>query len=348
MVRSQSVCSRQGVFLRISARAIVLFATCFAACAAIGRAVSTRQKATAATVRSTSTLVTVPVLARSATGEFVHNLDASRFQLLDNGVSQDIKAEYTKNQSIALVILMQTGGAGFRQLQTYVKLPVLVRSIAGDSPHEIMFATFDSRIEEIWHFPLRSDGVDHALTHPHAGDNGAAIIDAVKFGVDQLQQEPGNFRRIILLISQLSDSGSNTSPQAAIRALGEGSTIVYSLAFPSSKPKRKRKSRQTREHVNRFQSPLGAAERAMRLNTAAEIALLTGGEQFRFSGMPDFNSKSLSVEADIRNGNSLTFQPTSHKAGFHTLTVRIAGAHSHIHVTARASYWFEPGNSTTE
>lgn len=290
----------------------------------------------------------MPVLARSATGEFVPNLDAYHFQLLDDGVRQRVTGEYTKNQSIALVILMQTGGAGLRQFQSYMSLPVLVPSIVGDSPHEIMFVTFDSRIEEIWHFPVRSDGVDYALTHPHAGDKGAAIIDAVKFGVDQLQQEPGNFRRIILLLSQSRDSGSKTSPESAIRVLGEGSTTVYSLTFPSPKPKRKRNIKRNRKRVNGSPSPLAAAARAMRMNTAGEIAFLTGGEQFRFSGMPDFNSMLLNVRTDIRNRYLLTFQPTSHKAGFHTLTVRIGGANSHIHVTSRAGYWFETGNSTTE
>ena len=158
-----------------------------------------------AVIRSSSTLVTVPVLVRSPSDEFVKNLDAGNFRLWDNGIQQKVSFEETGNQPIAVMVLIQTGGLGYLQFKNYHNLPLLLHAIIGASIHELMLMTFDSRPEEIWHFPIRSDGLDYALAHPRAGDGGVAIMDAVNDAVAQFQHEPGDFQRVIFLMSQTND-----------------------------------------------------------------------------------------------------------------------------------------------
>jgi hypothetical protein len=41
-------------------------------------------------IRSTSSLVIVPTLVRSASGELVTNLDASHFRLTDHGIEENV------------------------------------------------------------------------------------------------------------------------------------------------------------------------------------------------------------------------------------------------------------------
>ncbi|MFZ0746698.1 MAG: hypothetical protein WAM85_19985 [Terracidiphilus sp.] len=301
-----------------------------------------RQDDAAPLIRSTSTLVTVPAVVRLPTGEFEGSLNADQFQLFDNGSRQTVAEENAENLPIALVVLMQTGGAGAREFQNYMNLPITLDRIIGKSTHEITLVTFDGQPRAIWHFPARSDGVVWALTHPHAGGQGAAIMDAVSFAVDQLQQEPGRFRRIVLLLSQTEDEGSTSSPAEVIRKLGQGSTAVYSLTFPSTKSGSKHRStRSGSAEPDHLSASFAAAVRAMGKNTAAEIALLSGGEHAGFTNEREFNSDILYLADEIRNRYELAFQPNSHEPGFHALSIQVDGQKGRLDVRGRSSYWFD-------
>ncbi len=320
--------------------------------AAFGQSAGPTQERTPPTIRSVSTLVTVPTLVRLSSGDFVKHLHAGHFQLFDNGIMQKISVEETENQPIALVVLMQTGGAAPLQFQSYRNLPNAVDSIIGDSAHEIMLITFDSRVEQLWHFPSRFEGVMYAVTHPIAGDDGAAIMDAVNAAIDMLQQEPGNFRRVVLLLSQQEDDGSKTSVGEIVRNVGEGSTVIYAVTFSAPKlrpsfrskePTSNAPSRSTRDATLSptpdTTTPLGVALNAMRKNTAAEIAALSGGEHHKFRDGRDFE-RQLSIVADeIHNCYTLTFQPNSAEPGFHTLRLEVAGQGKRLDIANRTSYW---------
>jgi len=219
----------------------------------------------------------------------------------------------TDGLPISLVILMQTGGSASRILGTYAGFPVMLGSMVGNSVHEITLVTFDSHVEEIWHFPAQIDGVNYALTHQHAGDKGAAIKDAVAFGVRQLQGEPGRYRRVILLLSQGTDVGSATSSQSLLERLGSSSTVVYSLTFPGEKER----TAQVHEkrHVGSMDEVLERANRLLDNKTAEEIACLSGGTEFRFHDQSGFNSAMLETLSDFHNGITLGFQPSRHEVG---------------------------------
>ncbi len=332
------------------ARATTLTALFLLAYAGLG------QESAVLTLRSASTLVAVPALVRLPTGELVKNLDVDRFQLFDNGAPQKLTLEKTDKQPIAVVVLMQTGGQAPTEFETYRNLPRLVDSIIGDSVHEIMLVTFDSKIRATWSFPPRSDGVTYALTHPIAGDDGAAVLDATNYVIGLFQQEPGNFRRIVLLLSQSRDDGSTTSAEEVVRHLGESSTSVYCLTFLPRKaaaqfrsktqaatPHRRQTASAGREHrAVDISTPLGQALKAMETNAAETIAALSGGEDLKFRDQPDFEGQLAAIAGDIHNRYLLSFQPIAHEPGFHTLTFRIAGQKS-LRVTARTSYWFDAG-----
>src|SRR5438045_3628864 len=97
-------------------------------------------------LRSTSTMVTVPALARTPTGEFVNHLHASDFELYDNGVQQSVKLENTDRDPIALLVLLQTGASASGHFADYTDLPTLLDWLLGANDHEIMLVTFDSRL----------------------------------------------------------------------------------------------------------------------------------------------------------------------------------------------------------
>jgi VWFA-related protein len=298
------------------------------------------------TFSSTSTLVIVPTLVRSASGELVTDLDASHFRLTDNGIEQKVSVAEAENQRLAMVVLMQTGGAASSQLWNYSKLDTLLENMLGSSTRKVALVTFDSRPEQIWGFPSRADALYDALTHQEGGDQGAAIMDAVKCAIGELRLQPASFRRIILLLSQAQDDGSEAHTEDMVRSLAESGTTIYSLTFS---PKQARVKGHFAKPVNgnpRDQKSLGVVLKAMRENTAAEVAALSGGEHLRFRDERDLETKLSILAKDIHSGYTLSFSPSSHDSGFHAIAVHVVKKHTRLEVVARTIYWFD--TPTTE
>jgi VWFA-related protein len=323
--------------------------------AALGQNPTSSDEPAKATIRSASALVIVPTLVQSVSGELVANLDASRFRLSDNGIEQKVFVEQALNQPLAVVVLVQNGGAASGQLQTYGKLDTVLESVLGRSTRTVALVTFDSRPKEIWSFPPRTDGLYFSLTHQEGGDDGAAILDAVRCATGLLQRQPANFRRIILLFSQSQDDGSKTHAEDVVRSLAESGTTIYSLTFSAAKSRSKSHSARPARSVPMFlRSPddaiLSGASRpsipreivqAIREDTTAEIVALSGGKQLRFRDEPELEHDLSVVARDLQNGYTLNFYPSSHEAGFHAITVQVVPQSPHLGIKSRASYWFD-------
>lgn len=287
-------------------------------------------------LRVDSAFVWVPAIIKNGKGETVKDADASRLHLLDNGSPEKAIRIETDGLPVSLVILMQTGGSAKRFLASYSNLPWLINRCIGGSTHEITLVTFDSRIEQIWHFPTRTDGALYAMTHQHPGDGGAAIKDAVAFGVRQLQAEPGQFRRIVLLLSQRGDQGSSTDPQSLLEQLGSSSTVVYSLTFPGG---RKLSRLREEERSDSNGRALARLTNAFEYRTAEEVANLTGGFDYEFDDQSSFNSAMLEMLSDFRSEITLGFQPSHPQAGFHRIELKADSPR--VRIKARRAYWSE-------
>ena len=287
-----------------------------------------------------SSFVSVPIALdfQSVTGS--QAIAANQFQLWDNGAAQKPVLLKTEDLPISLVILMQTGDMAAKYFKDYVELPMLLTQVLGTSTHEVTLVTFDSKIEQIWHFPARTDGVKNALRYPSHGDSGAAIRDALHFGVGQLQSEPGRFRRIVVLLSENSDKGSTFTSQELLEQLGTASTIVYSVVFPSARSRpAHRGNGQRSAPLNASPDTLPEVIRALDTDTAAQVGSMTGGNFIEFNDLQSFRSAMLEVGSQIHEGYALGFSPNSPVPGLHNIHVEVKFAHAQSQVRARSLYW---------
>ena len=306
------------------------------------------------TIQSNSTLVVVPTLVQTPSGELVPNLRATDFLLTDNGVEQAVTLEEVERQPVAVVVLMQTGGAAARQFQNYLGLTAMLDYLTRSSPHQVALVTFDSRPEQASDFISEVGDLKEDLTHPVPGDGGAAILDAVNYGIDLLGQQPAGTRRILVLLSQPQDDGSKAQAEEIVRRLGETNTQIYSVTFSPEKTWLKDQFTKERHenppyefspglppllHTFNLDQPMRVALRAMRTNTAAEIATLSGGESLPFGDKSDLERQLSVVANHIPNRYTLTFRPTSSEPGFHAIQVQVIHQSIPANVTARQSYW---------
>jgi VWFA-related protein len=192
---------------------------------------------TSQALTSQSTLVLVPVLVRQHdSSEAVFSLGSQDFTVTDDGVPQKIRLQEDPDlQPLALVIVAQTGGVGIDHIHDYSDLDAILDALIGAVPHKVAVVSFDSQPHDVQRFTGDMGLVSNALSNLEDGDRGAAVLDALAYGIDMLRQSPPNYRRAILFISQSLDAGSQTTLDQAVRAIDETNTTIYSLAFSVSK-----------------------------------------------------------------------------------------------------------------
>jgi len=209
-----------------------------------------------------TTVVLVPAMVRDKSGSTVYTLKPQDFRLTDDGVPQQLTLDPDSgSRPLALVVVLEIGGAGARQFQDYdtlaPPLAPMLSSIVGNVRHQVAVVTFDSQPSLLQPFTSDLDEAEAALrtlrpgctrqqhydncTGPRPvhdiplGDNGAALLDSLAYAVNLLRAEPSYYRRAILLISETLDRGSQTTVEQAVRSITQSNTIVYSLAFSTGK-----------------------------------------------------------------------------------------------------------------
>jgi VWFA-related protein len=197
-------------------------------------------------------------MVRSRSGNLVFTLTADDFVLTDNGIPQRITLEQDNSGApLALVVVIEVGGAGAREFEKYDPLHHMLETVIGDVPRQIAVVAFDSQPALVQPFSPSIEAAARALTdltpacsrQHHAenceapgsfhglsnADNGGAILDGLGFAIDLLRDQTVQYRSAILLISETLDRGSHIKLEDAVRELSETNTAIYSIGFSTGK-----------------------------------------------------------------------------------------------------------------
>ncbi len=331
------------------------------------------------TISTRSTLVVVPTLVKTRAGGVVYTLKAEDFSVTDNGVEQKVSLdEDAGSQPLALLVLLETGGAGGRQLDLYRTLPTMLDAIVGGAPHKVGVVAFDSTPHFAQKFTPEMDRVATVLSNLDPGDDRAAILDALVYSTTILRRQPPQYRRAILLLSETLDHGSHAALGEALRAVSDSNTVIYSVAFSSTKADAKHEGSKIiqsdtpgppggcmakdpdadpniteNEFAKAFEClqvlipPIRVAKIAalagihgLQKDIPKTVAGLTGGEFFKFSNTKSLERDLQTISNHVPNRYFLSFQPKNPTPGIHALEVRLK-EYPDLVVTARSSYWAE-------
>jgi VWFA-related protein len=322
-----------------------------------------------------TTLVLVPALVRTKAGAPVFTLKDRDFVLTDDGIEQAATVEEdTGSEPLALVIAVQTGGAGGRHLDKYRNLGTLIEAVVGGVPRRVAVVEFDSVPRLAQGFTSDLNVVGEVLGGLEPGDRGGAILDGLAFSVDLLRTQPAAYRRAVLLVSETVDHGSQARLDQALHAVSDTNTAIYSLAFSSAKSMVKNQSahmfesstpgpaggcmakdpnadpgenrwEQAYECLSLLAPPLRAAKMAAILamdgferNVPQSVAELTGGEYFKFTDARSLDREVVELSHHLPNRYVLSFHPVAPHAGFHAVGLKLRDRPELV-VTGRNGYW---------
>jgi VWFA-related protein len=194
------------------------------------------QQLPAPTLSTQTNVVLVPALVRDAKGKPVFSLKASDFTVKDDGIPQGLTLdEETGSEPLALVIAVETGGAGRDKLASYRNLGTLLGNLVGGVPHVVAVVAFDGAPTVMQGFTPDVEQAAEALNRLEPGDKNAAVLDGLKFSIDLLRKGPVGYRRAVLLISETVDRDSQAKMEEVLQALSDTNTSIYALAFSSGK-----------------------------------------------------------------------------------------------------------------
>ncbi len=294
------------------------------------------------TFRVSTSVVIVPTLVEKSDGEVLYGLKPQDFSVFDNGVQQKVQVDDDLDtQPVSLVVCVERGRDAPLEFDKIGKLGPLLDLFMRNGQGQIALVAFDSRATWVEPFSQDTDTITHDLRQMPAGDGGAAILDAVGYSVNLLEQQPPDHRRVLLLISESRDHGSHhfNIPQLVER-IGTSNTLVLSLVFSPGKAEiidwgRGNTNGGTELNIL---APLVMTVNAMRRNTPKALAALSGGEYDPFTREKGFETRVAEVASHARNRYILSFHPTDLTPGLHTIQVKLTQDYG-AHVVARNSYW---------
>jgi VWFA-related protein len=295
------------------------------------------------TLHSQSNVVIIPALVKSANGEVVYGLGPKDFVVEDDGVEQTIRVdEAAEGSAVSLVVAIQRGRRADYEFPRIRGLSAMLDPMVEAGLGSVAIVEFDSQVQLAQDFSSNSERTAGTLKELQPGDGGAAILDAVDYSVKMLEKAPKERQRLLLLISETRDHGSQAKIEDVVAEIGQSNTTVYALAFSPSRSNvldtmRGNNINEMHEGVDFLDLGYRVVQ-AMRKNTPETIAAMTGGEIESFATGKGFEAHMIDFTNHVHSRYLLSIEPKSPHEGLHQIRVRLRDVGDQV-VLARSSYW---------
>jgi VWFA-related protein len=169
-----------------------------------------------------------PVTVTDRNGNIVDGLNPTDFRLYDNGKLQRVTEDMTSHP-LSLVVAVQANDQVEKILPQIQKLGALLQAqVLGDNG-EVAILEFDHRVQTLTDFTSDPDKVVAALKKIKPGSWSSRLNDAALESINLLKSRPPTRRRVLLLISESLDKGSQIKPREVLEASEFANVVIYSV-----------------------------------------------------------------------------------------------------------------------
>ena len=315
-----------------------------------------------------------PVLVTDHNHNIVDGLTPNQFHLYDNGVEQNIQVD-TAYEPVSLVVAIEKSARVDGILPQLHKLGILLSQITGKQGEAAVLA-FDCRLQPLQDFTMDNDKIKVAIENIKSGCSGTRLDDAVERGIYMLRDRPKTNRRVLLVVSETRDEGSQSRLKSVMQAAVLSNVQVYAVDISQLGVRLNEKQDQPYPMANvdvanqnlpmgqastptSMEQNFGMANRAQFVPLLKEIFIdtkgifvkdhstqfvnATGGAQFVFlrqKGLEDAISK---ISSDIHSQYLLSYKPSNAaEGGFHAILVTIDREPTY-NCRTRPGYWIGGG-----
>ena len=323
-------------------------------------------------IKTSVTNIVAPVLVTDKAGNIVDGLQPNQFHLWDNGKEQNIQVDVTY-EPISLVIAIECSARVESILPQIKHLGSLVQTVIG-TQGEAAVIKFDGRLTTMQDFTNDPDKIKVAINKINAGSSGTRMIDAVDRAVYMLKKRPRANRKIVLLVSETRDDGSETRLREALIDANLTNTLIYTVDITQLAVRLTEKAPDpgpTRRDPTAQNNPLGIPNTPTTMDqnfgmgnrvqfipllkeiyvdakgifvkdAATQFARATGGHEFYFLKQKGLEEAVQRISTEIHSHYMISYKPNNQtESGYHTLEVSID--RSNMICKTRPGYWLGGG-----
>jgi VWFA-related protein len=289
-------------------------------------------------------VVQVPVRVTGKTGQNVDGLTAHDFTVLDSGVPQEITVDDFGSGlgPISLAIAIQSSGTSKLALAKIRRIAGMIQPLVIGANGSAAVLTFDGEVHWLQDFTRDDDKIRDAVKNLKANPSGGArMFDAIAEVADRMKQRTG--RRVLLVISQSRDDGSETKFTQALEAVEREGIEVFGAHYSSYAMTWIAKSEDFPEHGELNQMFFTELARIGTTNHIQALAQATGGADYPFLRERAIENAISQLGAEVHSQYVLNFPQRGDAPGVHRIEVSLLGR-SDLKVRARRAYWVDREN----
>jgi VWFA-related protein len=320
--------------------------------------------------KTTVNVVVAPTVVTDRDGSFIHGLQPHNFRLYDNESLQDIKVD-VNYIPISLVAAIQANSGAEPVLDKIKTIGPLIEGLIAGEAGEVAVLAFDHRLRLMQDFTSDGQKVTTAIKKINAGSSTSVVVDAIGEGVRMLRRRPADRRRVILLIAETRDGGSEghvrevmTEAQIHnVQAYTVNINRVVTTVFAKPQAPRPDAIPTTARNM-----PPGAAVTPTTVaaaggagmygnyipgfveifkqvkgifvaNPAEVLTRYTGGKEYSFSSQRGLEDALTKIGSDLRAQYIISYTPNNKlEGGFHEIRV-VVTSDPRARVRTRPGYW---------
>ncbi len=185
-------------------------------------------------IRVRVSLVSAPVTVRDAAGELVLSLAANDFRIFDNGIAQRIEHFDLGGDPLSLVFVFETSSRIEALLPAVRKSGILFTQTVMGHSGEAAVLGFNDTTDLLVPFTSDADAIEKAIARLPEGTSGARLYDTLSRAVQLLSDKPPQRRRVIVVVSEAVDTGSETRLGEALRDAQLANITIYTVGLSTT------------------------------------------------------------------------------------------------------------------
>ncbi len=313
-----------------------------------------------------TTVVIVPTTVRNRNGEVIDGLQLQDFELYDNNKLQKITAD-VRDEPLSLVVAVQRSSNLTEVLPKIQRIGSLLQQLLAGQDGEVAVVGFDHRIIVMQDFTTETAKISEAMQKMTPGSAEHAVVDAVDTSIRMLTKRPKDRRRVLLLISEKRDKGSELRLREALTAAQFANVAIYSLDISTivaaltdkGMPPRPQPIPPEATHlpggypatpttmdqiynngnvVPVFVDIFKAVKSVFVDDTLDVFTRFTGGREYAFIGERSLEKAVSGISEELHSQYLLSYQPNNQtEGGFHD--IRVVVNRPGLEVRTRPGYW---------
>jgi len=191
------------------------------------------------------TEVTAPVTARDEKGEVVLSLTQKDFRIFDNGKEQTIDHFDMGGDPLAVVLLVETSSRIEALLPAVRKSGIVFTQTVMAGTGDAAVVSYDDDISVRRKFTGDQDSIQSTINKLPEGTSGARLYDGISKSITLLKKQPPRLRRIVVVMGEAVDSGSETKLGAALREAELANVTIYTIGLSTTAAEFRNKPKDT-------------------------------------------------------------------------------------------------------